>query len=430
MPTLNLPLLKRALAGLTMLSLGVLITLAPYLSRYTALQAAPAGCPSDGRHLVPWRGGRWYLSGVNLPSLSGGYGADFATVEEWGNYHTYSSAAAEQVFAALRARGVNTVRWWVFLDGRGAPEFSAPSGGLVTGFDATTLPSMADAVRLAERHNLYLVFTLWSFEMLEPDSTAAAKGEHAGGHRNLIVDATARRSFIEQGVVPMLNYPVAGTDYTIGTHPHVLGWDLFNEPEWGVEEGGAVDPRIVEPVRLAEMQRFIAEVAGAIHRHSSQLVTVGSAAMKWNSAVAPGAAGNWWADSALTRYDPDGYLDFYQIHYYGWMEGDGVTWSYSPLRVSWAAGGFEKPTVVGEHAANGGLGLLEGLYGNCYGGAWGWTYDGIDGNGSWADLAEPIGTFNAAHASEVNIIPGDATPPTQPPVEYRYRSYLPLLTRR
>ncbi len=70
---------------------------------------------------------------------------------------------------------------------------------------------------------------------------------------------------------------------------------------------------VAQPVTLAQMQRFIAEISGAIHRNSNQLTTVGSASMKWNSTGAPGASGNFWSDAALTVYDPQGYLDFYQI---------------------------------------------------------------------------------------------------------------------
>jgi hypothetical protein len=168
---------------------------------------------------------------------------------------------------------------------------------------------------------------------------------------------------------------------------------------------------VQQQVSLAEMQRFVAEVAGTIHRNSNQTVTVGAAAMKWNSTAAPGAQGNWWSDAQLTKYDPQGYLDYYQIHYYGWANGDGVSWTYSPLKVSWQAGGFDKPVVIGEHPANAsgaGVGvaqMLNTFLGNCYAGVWGWSYAGVDDNGSWADLGGPLGQLNAANASLVKLPP-------------------------
>jgi hypothetical protein len=356
-----------------------------------------------------------------VPWQGGGFGADFGTVEEWGQ-HTYSHAATGQMFARLKADGANTVRWWVFADGRGAPEFDALSGGSVTGFDSQFLPSLVDAIQLASQHNLYLVFNLWSFDMLYDDSTPAGRGEHAGGHRDLIVEAGKRQSFINNALTPMLQQPVTGTAYTVGTHPNVLGWDIVNEPEWGITESAAVNPGISQPVSLAEMQRFVAEVAAAIRQNSNQWVTLGSASMKWNSDGALGAVGNWWSDAALTPYAADGYLDFYQIHYYGWMNGDEVFWSYSPLFNSFADAGFDKPTVVGELPGNAQadtghtLGaLLDGLYDNCYAGAWMWSYYGVDGHGDWGVAQSAYQAFNAQHAGEISIAP--------------FRVHLPLLQK-
>ncbi|HMQ30396.1 MAG TPA: SGNH/GDSL hydrolase family protein [Chloroflexaceae bacterium] len=380
----------------------------------TPASAAPS-CPADQRHLILWQGRRWFLSGVNVPWLGGGFGADFGTVEHWGQ-HTYTSAATERMFAQLKAAGANSVRWWVFADGRGAPEFA---NGVTSGFDAGTLPAMADAISLAQKHNISLTFTLWSFDML-------ARGDGTvGGRRDLIIDPVKCKAYIDRALIPMLRFPVPGTSYTIGTHPNVLSWEVINEPEWGIREAGSVHGTIPEPVSLQEMQRFVAETAGAIHRNSNQLVTVGSAAMKWNSTAAPGAAGNWWSDAALKPFDPQGTLDYYQVHYYGWMNG-GAGWSYSPLKVSWQGGGFDKPVVVGELPANAsgtGLGigdLLEGIFGNCYAGAWAWSYTGVDGNGGWASLAGTMTRFNAAHRAEVTgggvIPPAPGTPvPTSAP---------------
>jgi hypothetical protein len=421
-----------ALPTLSALVLGLLLALAPAFntpsgSVSAASASLAAACPANASHLVSWKGGRWFLAGVNVPWQNGGFGADFATVEEWG-MHTYSHSATDTMFAALQANGVNTVRWWVFADGRGGPEFTASSGGAVSGLDATTLPSMADAVALAAQHNIRIVFNLWSFDMLKGDSTANGSGEHAGGHTDLITNAAKRSSFLTKALQPMLAYPVPGTSYTIGTHPNVLGWDIFNEPEFGISDLGAVDGQISQPVTLAQMRQFVAETAGTIHRNSNQLVTVGSTAMKWNSDAGLGTVGNMWKDAALTPYDAQGGLDFYQIHYYSWMNGDGVNWSYSPLAINWAAGGFDKPTVIGELPANAGgtgytsAGLLDKLHSNCYAGAWAWSYNGVDGAGTWADTSAALKAFASAHPAEVNISSG----PTLPLDKH---VYLPLIKR-
>ncbi|MBE2197380.1 MAG: cellulase family glycosylhydrolase [Anaerolinea sp.] len=359
--------------------------------------------------LVPWRCGRWFLSGVNVPWQDGAYGADFGTVEEWGNYHAYDPAATAQMFANLHAAGVNTVRWWVFTDGRGAPEFDSDSGGSVTGLDANFLPSIESAITLAAQHDIYLVFNLWDFGMLDDENPG--DGEHAGGHTDLIVEAAKRQSFINNALIPMLNHPIAGAGYTVGTHPNVIAWDIINEPEWGIIESGGVDPDISNPVTLAQMQRFVAEIAAAIRQHSDQLITVGSASLKWNSDTVLGGTANWWADEDLTPFAANGHLDFYQVHYYGWMDGDEVTWSYSPLFQSAADAGLDKPTVIGEMPLNA-IGLdvslaeaLDTIYTNGYAGVWLWAYedDGSGAFGVWPTGQPELSAFNQAHVGETAV---------------------------
>ena len=207
----------------------------------------------------------------------------------------------------------------------------------------------------------------------------------------------------------MLHYPISGTNYTIGNHPNVLGWDLFNEPEWGIIESGAVNGDISQPVSLAEMRRFVAEVSAAIHHNSNQLVTLGSASMQWNSEGALGAIGNWWSDAALKFYDPDGFLDFYQVHYYSWMSGNRIIWSYSPLFNTLDAAGFDKPTVIGEFPADAtGTGhtpaeILNAIYNNGYAGAWAWSYERLSSFGSWLDSQNAYTSFNFSHPTQVKI---------------------------
>lgn len=368
-------------------------------------QTVKAGSEPTGQ-LLPYQCGQWFLSGVNVPWQDGGYGGDFGTVEEW-SQHTYSASKTEAMFADLSAAGVNSVRWWLFTDGRGAPEFDALSGGSVTGLDANFLPSLASAIELAAQHDIYLVFTMWDFAMVFADSDVNGTGEHSGFHGNLITNSADRQSFIDNALLPLLQYP-AGS-YTIGTHPNVLAWEIINEPEWIITDLGAVDSRAVQPVSLAEMHRFVAELASAIHQNSSQMVTVGSASLKWNSDTALGAEGNIWDDADLSPYAANGTLDFYQVHYYGWMNGDEVFWSYSPVFNSFAAASLDKPTVIGEFPANAiNTGqtlpaLLAAIYDNGYAGAWTWGYEAVDGNGGWADSETAMIAFNQTHLGEIAV---------------------------
>jgi hypothetical protein len=56
--------------------------------------------------------------------------------------------------------------------------------------------------------------------------------------------------------------------------------------------------------------------------------------------------------------------------------------------------------------------MLETMFGNCYAGAWGWSYDGVDSAGNWAGMSGPLATFNAAHSADLNITSGGAAQPT------------------
>ena len=62
----------------------------------------------------------------------------------------------------------------------------------------------------------------------------------------------------------------------------------------------------------------MARVTSAIHENSQVLVTLGSAAIKWNS---PKGEGNYWSDANLkAQYNKDNAkLDFYSPHFYGWV---------------------------------------------------------------------------------------------------------------
>ena len=65
----------------------------------------------------------------------------------------------------MQANGVHVVRWWLFGDGRGAPEFDR--NRMVTGFDATFFDHMDQAMQIAARHNIYIIWSLWDFLAFE-----------------------------------------------------------------------------------------------------------------------------------------------------------------------------------------------------------------------------------------------------------------------
>ena len=65
-----------------------------------------------------------------------------------------------QDFANMAAQGVRVVKWRIFSDGRYGLQFG--DNGNVTGLDEFFFPDLDAALEIAKRHDLYLVFTLFS----------------------------------------------------------------------------------------------------------------------------------------------------------------------------------------------------------------------------------------------------------------------------
>ena len=111
---------------------------------------APAtAMPARTDRIQLWGNGYWYLLGVNYPWLN--YGHDFGTTA-WGHDGASSRKSGEQIdadFAYLKSQGMHVVRWFLFGDGRAAPEFNAK--GEVTGFDEYFYPDLEAALATGAR---------------------------------------------------------------------------------------------------------------------------------------------------------------------------------------------------------------------------------------------------------------------------------------
>ncbi|HST04135.1 MAG TPA: hypothetical protein VLQ48_05300, partial [Chloroflexia bacterium] len=120
---------------------------------------------------IPWQDGSYFLAGVNYPQYKY-YGGDIATLAavdpdcKWYYSSSFDHAAIDADFAEMQANGVHVVRWWLFGDGRGAPEFDA--NRMVTGFDANFFDHMDQAMEIAAQHNIYIIWTLWDFLAFKP----------------------------------------------------------------------------------------------------------------------------------------------------------------------------------------------------------------------------------------------------------------------
>jgi hypothetical protein len=316
------------------------------------------------------QGKRIWLNGVNTPwNKWNDFGGVFD--RDWWNNH----------FQLLKKNGINCSRVWISCDGKGAVKTSS-SG--VTGLSPAFFKDCDSLFAIAARNGLYIIATMMSFDHCKYPN------ENYQNWRTVITSQAASQTYIDNYLLPFVK--------RYKSNPGLLAIDLCNEPEWIAEN--------IEDGRLpvSNLQRFFGMCAAAVHSNSAVPVTIGSACIKWNSDN-PGYVGNYWKDDALQAAcnDKKGFLDFYCIHYYGWVH----KYFLSPFEKSPADYGInDKPVVIEESPGkDAGLteipltlmqayesALLRGYQGNLP-----WTSNGVDGNGDITTIGPATRSFKNNH---------------------------------
>lgn len=313
---------------------------------------------------------RIWLNGVNTPwNKWNDFGKNFDY--QWWNDH----------FQTLKRYGINSSRVWISCDGSGA--IKTDSTG-VNGLSDSFFSDCDSLFSIASRYGIYIDATMMSFDH--------CKDSHANfrNWRNIITNQAASQTFLENYLIPFVN--------RYKSNPYLFAIDLCNEPEWISEnkEDGQLP--------VSDLQRFFAMCAAAVHKNSSVPVTIGSACIKWNSDK-PGYEGNYWKDEALQKAytDPAAYLDFYCIHYYGWVH----RYFKSPFELSPADYGIgDKPVLIEETPARDEglkeipMTLMEAYEAALklnYQGIMPWTSNGVDRNGNITTVGPVALSFKNNH---------------------------------
>jgi hypothetical protein len=283
--------------------------------------AAPAAALGAGNR-VRWQGGDWYLHGVNVPWVN--WGCDFGCGAGSGASSAGSQSLLTDGFRRAAAGGMRTVRWWVFP---GEPwQITRDGSGRPTGVDGAVYQDFDAALRLAEAHDLSLVFVLFSGPTSVPQSWLTDAGQ-----RGALATALGPLFARYRG------------------HPRLLAWEVFNEPEFDIWSG---------KVAQAPVQATVKAIADAVHANSTAYVTVGSAML-----------------DGLPMWVGQG-LDFYQAHWYDYMSsGDWCArcTDYAAVRARY---GLDGPLVIGEvyigPDVDAGQRFAD-FYAKGYAGAWPWS---------------------------------------------------------
>lgn len=266
---------------------------------------------------------------------------------------------------------------------------------------------------MAWERKIGLILCLWNYRM----QAISIGSLYTDRNRLMLTDTSYMRSFINNALIPL----VSG----VKKHPAIISWEVFNEPEGMSNEFGWSE---ILRVPMADIQRFINLVAGAIHRTDSTVkVTNGAVSLatqtdkpplakqvdlqtrlstmteaekqrieqqftaRYNIKMAAaeilkrfaGPNKNYYRDDSLIAKggDPDGTLDFYTTHYYEW-QGTSI----SPFHHPYSSWNLTKPLVIAEFFPEQTItlpytDLYRTLYNNGYAGAlsWGW-YSGEEGH--------------------------------------------------
>jgi hypothetical protein len=297
----------------------------------------------------------------------------------------YTSSWWDAEFKKIKAAGGNSTRIWISCNGDVGLKISAD--GTVTSAASAFWANLDDMFKLAEKNKIYVKATLISFDHFKNSHTTFQSW------RNMVLNDEKVTSFITYYVNPFV------AKYK--NNPYLWAIDVCNEIEWvnqNAECGNIPWPRL---------QYLVACTASAVHDSSQVLVTLGSAAVKWNS---PKYEGNFWSDANLkAQYNKsNARLDFYSPHFYGWV----VKWfgNFAVDKSPEDYGINDRPCVIGENPAKGiyndganptlvipASEMFIAAYNKGWKGLLPWTSNGVDSNGKLSDFESGLKAFKSLH---------------------------------
>jgi hypothetical protein len=320
-----------------------------------------------------------FMNGANTPW---NYWNDFG-----GNYQ---SSWWDSEFKRIKDAGGNSTRIWITCNGDVGITIS--SDGTVTGATEDFWNNLDDMFQLAQKNKIYIKATLISFDHFKSSHTTYQEW------RKMVNSDDKVTSFVNNYAVPFVK--------RYNDNPYLWAVDVCNEIEWVNQNAECGN------IPWSRLQYLVARTASAIHENSQVLVTLGSAAVKWNSTKGDG---NYWSDANLkNRYNKENArLDFYSPHFYGWV----VRWfgNFAIDKTPAYYGINDRPCVIGENPAKGvydegadpalvvpASDMFLGAWDNGWKGLMPWTSNGVDDNGNLNDFKSGLLAFKQAFPGMVD----------------------------
>jgi hypothetical protein len=268
-------------------------------------------------------GQKRFMSGMNLAWI--GFGSDVG--DKGMDINSFTDKVKQ-----LRKTGGNAMRWWLHTDAQNCPKIDAT--GAVTGLGANTIKNMRRALDTAYAYGVVLDMCLFSFDLLVPgDGTGKAgySSYNLDNNYKFLTDTSKITTYLNKGLKPILD--------SVGNHPAVMCWEVFNEPEGML--ASANWSHVKKKITQNDILRITNRIAGFVHRNSKKMASTGIASFSYiseYSAAKLKAAGG----------DQDGYLDFYMAHYYPEWQGEDL----SPFHNEASKWSMDRPILIGEFPAN------------------------------------------------------------------------------
>jgi len=278
------------------------------------------------------------LVGANIAwSNDAGFSADF------GGFNPLNIGAYRNRFDQIEAAGGNSARIWLHTTAQVTPAIN--QSGVVTGLsnfttDQVVLDQLRDVLDEAWDRGIVVTFSLFSFDMFcdtYSDDFSYTSIQDMERHRLMIENNF--NSYINNALTPIVN--------ALRDHPGLFAYEVFNEPEGAIrnmtgaghfctDEASMPGDGLTFGPSLSGVQRFVNRVAAAVHDADPNVKVTTSTHTDFFDA---------FSNQTLTSQagaDPDGTLDFYELHFY-------ETYENPPYSTNANVYNADRPIIIGEY---------------------------------------------------------------------------------